>query len=225
MKTVVITGVSKGIGLATAQKFLTEGWRVIGTFLHTPVILDDPNFVAVPLDLASAASIETAAGDITRQAQRLDAIVNNAAVLVDYEDTAANLDRIRQTFAVNLFGTIDFTERLLPTLGGGGHIVNIDSGLGSFSDSVEETGMLGYRMSKASLNMYTRVLAFRLKERGILVSSLDPGWVNTDMGRVGGETPTREPEKPAVDIYSLVTAVTDIADSGSFWRDGEKRPW
>jgi NAD(P)-dependent dehydrogenase (short-subunit alcohol dehydrogenase family) len=83
-------------------------------------------------------------------------------------------------------------------------------------------------MSKAALNMYTKTLAFRLREEGIIVSSLDPGWVKTDMGYQAStpeEQPNREPQDAAEDIYKIVTEVTQITDSGFFWKDGKKRDW
>ena len=80
-------------------------------------------------------------------------------------------------------------------------------------------------MAKASLNMYTRFLAFRLKERNITVSSLDPGWVRTDMGFAGageGAKPDREPSEPAAEIFQLVTSKVE---TGQFWHKGHKREW
>ena len=73
--------------------------------------------------------------------------------------------------------------------------------------------------------MWTRTLAFHLKEREVVVSSLDPGWVQTDMGNDSGkefEKPDRNPEEVADDILKLVTTVTE---SGYFWRYGKKREW
>lgn len=73
--------------------------------------------------------------------------------------------------------------------------------------------------------MYTRTLAFRLKEKGIIVSSLDPGWVKTDMGNLGAtenEKPDREPEEVADEIYDLVI---NVKESGYFWKLGKKREW
>ena len=80
-------------------------------------------------------------------------------------------------------------------------------------------------MSKAALNMYTRILAFRTKEAGVIVSSLAPGWVKTKMGysiASAAEQPDRTPEDAASDIYQL--AVSHPA-SGLFWEYGNVRPW
>jgi len=225
MRQAVITGVGRGIGLATARRFLDGGWRVLGTYHTAPAPLEHPAFTQIQLDLASPASIAEAAAAIAKEAPRVDALINNAAVLLDYADTAADAGRVRATLEVNVVGTVDITERLLPLMQEGGHVVNVDSNMGSFARPIDEDGSPGYRMSKAALNMYTRYLAFVLRSRGILVSSLDPGWVDTDMGRAGGDEPDRTPEEPAEELFRLVADITDIGQTGNFWHKGGIRPW
>ncbi|MBI2034035.1 MAG: SDR family NAD(P)-dependent oxidoreductase [Candidatus Liptonbacteria bacterium] len=225
MKTIVITGASRGIGLTTTKKFLSEGWRVIGTYLNTPIPISHQNLSVIQFDQGNSASIAKTADSIKKTAPEIDAVVNCAGIILDVQDTEADIEKIRKTFEVDVLGIIDFTERLLPNLRKGSHIVNIDSLYGTFSFPIDDTSSTGYRIAKAGLNMYTRTLAFRLKDRGIIASSLDPGWVKTDMGNKGAtetEKPDREPEEPAEDIYHLVTAVHE---SGYFWKLGKKREW
>lgn len=226
MKTVIITGASRGIGLATANKFLDEGWRVIGTHNKTPIPIKSSQFISLELDLASPESIAKTVEEIKQLEFRTDVLVNNAGVVTDGFDNYADLGKIRQTFEVNLFGLIDFTEKLLPLINPGGHIINIDSRYGSFAMPIDDETSIGYRMSKAALNMYTRSLAFRLASRKIIVSSLHPGWVRTDMGLAwagdDGEAPDREPQEPANEAFELVMNVTE---SGQFWYRGKKCDW
>lgn len=225
MKTVVITGASRGIGLATARKFLDEGWRVIGTYLNTKFPVEHPNLAAVHLDQGDSASVAEACERIREITSDIDALVNNAGVILDNKDTVASAQKVRSTYEVDVVGLVDLTERLLPCLSEGGHIVNVDSIYGSFSVEIDDATSTAYRMAKAALNMYTRTLAFRLQDKGILVSSLDPGWVKTDMGMsVATETdkPDREPEQAASEIFKLVTLVSE---SGLFWRFGKRREW
>jgi NAD(P)-dependent dehydrogenase (short-subunit alcohol dehydrogenase family) len=226
MKTAIITGASRGIGLAAAEKFLAAGWQVIGTHNQTLIPVNSPQLISLKLDMASSESIAAAAEEIRKLGFRIDALVNNAGVSLDAHDNGADLGKIRQTFEVNLFGLIDFTERLLPAVNPGGHIINIDSRYGSFAMPIDDQTSIGYRMSKAALNMYTRSLAFRLAERKIIVSSLHPGWVKTDMGFAGvtddGEVPDREPQTVADEIYGVVQ---DVTESGCFWHRGQKCEW
>jgi NAD(P)-dependent dehydrogenase (short-subunit alcohol dehydrogenase family) len=225
MKTILITGASRGIGLATANLFLSNGYRVLGTSTSGEIPITDPNFTAIQLQLSSEESIEHAVEVLKKEITTLDVLINNAAIAPDTQTIIPNLDMLQEIFRVNVFGTISLTELLLQHVPVGGHVINVSSSCGSFSDPVDDDTSLGYRMSKASLNMYTRSLALRLAEKSIVVSSLDPGWVSTDMGnRVATETekPQQTPEGTAKDIFALATTCTE---TGCFWRFGKKRPW
>ena len=225
MKTIVITGASRGIGLATATRFLEEGWQVVGTYNKTRIPIENANCIGVQLDQGDTPSIKRAVEEIKQKAYQIDVLINNAGITLDWVEPQIDLEKIRKTFEVNLFGVIDLTEQLLPKMLASSHIINIDSSYGAFSLPIDDESSTGYRLSKAALNMYTRTLAFRLKEKGIIVSSLDPGWVKTDMGNLGlsdKERPDREPEEVANDIYQLVTTVQE---SGQFWRLGKKTDW
>jgi len=227
MKTVIITGTSKGIGLATAKKFLDEGWRVIGTYLNnTSIPIKHENLVAFQYDQADSDSIESFADEVGVVAPQLDALINNAGILLDAKDDTADSTKVRKTLEVNVVGVVNLTERLLPLMHKGTHIVNMNSGHGVVSKPIfDDASAAGYRISKAGLNMYTRHLAFRLEPKGILVSSLAPGWVSTDMGNaIATETkkPDRTPSQAAQEIFDLVTKVTE---TGQFWKHGEKTDW
>lgn len=226
MKTIVITGASRGIGLATAKKFLSEGWRVIGTYLNTSIPIQNNNLIIIQYDQSNSESIAKVANQIKETVPQVDALINNAGILLDATDKVADPIKVRNTLDVNVVGVIDLTERLLPLLHEGSHIVNINSGYGSISAPIlDDETSAGYRISKAALNMYTRHLAFRLESRDIIVSALAPGWVKTDMGyMVTTETegPDRTPKQAANDIFQLVTT---IKESGHFWRLGKKTEW
>ncbi|MBI2674627.1 MAG: SDR family NAD(P)-dependent oxidoreductase [Candidatus Yanofskybacteria bacterium] len=226
MKTIIITGASRGIGLATAKKFLAEGWCVIGTYLNTSIPLQDDNLIAIQYDQSNSESIAKAVTQIKETSPHIDALINNAGILLDANDKTADSVKVRKTLEVNVVGIIDLTEQLLSLFQKGSHIVNLNSGYGSISAPIlDDETSAGYRISKAALNMYTRHLAFRLEPRGVIVSSLAPGWVKTDMGYSGvteTEGPDRTPEQAADDIFQLVTT---IKESGQFWRLGKKTEW
>jgi NAD(P)-dependent dehydrogenase (short-subunit alcohol dehydrogenase family) len=226
MKTVLITGASRGIGRATAEKFLKDGWRVIGTSTSGQLPFENKLLVTKKLDLADQISLISLAEELLKSGERIDVLINNAGIALDSHTVGADIKKVRQTFEVNLFGLIDFTERILSLIYDGGHIINIDSRYGSFAMPIDDATSVGYRMAKAALNMYTRSLAFRLKSQNTKVSSLTPGWVKTDMGYAAvtddGETPDREPGQAADEIFKLATS--DV-ESGQFWYKNKKTDW
>lgn len=225
MKTAVITGASRGIGLATAKKFLSENWEVFGTYNNTVIPITASSLTPIRLDLGSGQSISEATKQILSQTDQIDVLVNCAGIILDQQDTDITVEKIRKTLDIDLLAIINFTEQLLPAIQKGSHIINIDSQYGAFSFPIDDTTSAGYRIAKSALNMYSRILAFHLQGQGVIVSSLDPGWVKTDMGLSAAsdtEKPDREVEEPAQDIYLLATTVTE---SGYFWRFGQKREW
>ncbi|HAU66475.1 MAG: hypothetical protein UT30_C0016G0011 [Candidatus Uhrbacteria bacterium GW2011_GWF2_39_13] len=222
MKTVVITGVSKGIGKALCEKFLAEGSMVIGTyFVHSPII--HPHFVGIPLDLAQEDSISSAVVQIKAVGKKIDLLINNAGILADEDQTSVEIEQLRRTLEVNLIGTIDFTQRMLPLLNQKSHIVNISSTAGSLSLVGKVSHFMGhypaYKISKAALNMYARTLALELADTGIIVSCVHPGWVKTD---IGGQEADLTPEQAAEGIYGLAIS---RPESGGFWFDSKPLPW
>ena len=160
---------------------------------------------------------------MTNFGKQIDILVNNAGILADEEETQVVVEKLRKTLEVNLFGTIDFTQRLLPLLNDGAHIVNISSTAGSLELVGKVSHFMGhypaYKISKAAINMYTRTLALELKDRGITVSSVHPGWTKTD---IGGEEADLTPEQAADGIYQ--TAVSR-PPSGEYWFAGKRLPW
>jgi NAD(P)-dependent dehydrogenase (short-subunit alcohol dehydrogenase family) len=217
MKTVIITGISRGIGKALAEKFLNEGWKVIGISQSGISPLQNNEFEVFKTDIANSASIREFINHIEKLKLRIDVLINNAGISVD-KSQAFSVESLRKTLEVNLFGLIDLTENLLSLINANGHIINLSSGLGSLTKATNGYAP-AYRISKAAVNMYTRTLAARLISRNITVSSVDPGWVKTDMG---GQGANLEPLTAAEDIYKLVISKVD---SGFFWHRGKKTDW
>lgn len=216
MKRVLITGISRGIGLATARKFLDEGWQVIGAVKEAGPLKNNC-LQTIDLDLSDAQSIAAAAERLKREAD-FDVLINNAAVFLDDDEEAVKIDKLRATLEVNLIGLIDFTERVLPFIKKGGHIINISSSAGQLGEPLEHLKHPAYKISKCALNMYTKVLAKRL-ENQIIVSSLHPGHVRTEMGGPGAPD---APEEAAADIFNLANR---SIPSGRFWHRGKEISW
>ncbi len=221
MRTIVITGVGQGIGLALAKKFLTAGDSVIGTLREGNLPLDNPRLTIFQLDLARSASIARAAEQILGLKRPIDVLINNAGVLLDEDETTTVVEKLRQTLEINLIGTIDWTERLLSGFAPAAHVINISSTAGSLGLVGEATHYPdhypAYKISKAALNMYTRTLARRLKTA--TVSAVHPGWVRTAMG---GDDADLSPEQAAENIFNFANS---RPATGGFWFNGQPLAW
>ena len=173
---------------------------------------------AVRLDVADAESIAALAASL----DRVDVLVNNAAISYDTGNRAAtvDLDFVREALEVNLFGAWALTQALLPQLRASGHgrVVNVSSGAGSLATM--GGGTPAYQVSKAALNALTRTLAGELRADGILVNAVCPGWVATDMGGAGG----RPVEDGAASVV-WAAVLPDDGPTGGFFRDGEPVAW
>lgn len=228
MNTVLITGTSRGIGRALVDVFLEKGWHVLATTKDGETPCVHQNLTTYKLDLSSSQSIRSCAGSLAKHKGQIDILINNAGALFDEDETRLLVEKLRQTLEVNLIGTIDFTEHVITLLSSQAHIVNVSSSAGSLvdMDDDEHTSHFpyhypAYKISKTALNMYTRTLGRRLNHEGtgIVVSSVHPGWVRTDMG---GEEAPITPQEAATDIFKLATS---RPPTGYFWFKGEKHPW
>ncbi len=218
MKTVLITGVSRGIGKALAQKFLNEDYQVIGTTTDGLIEWQHDSLNVFPLDLSKEESIKSCASEIIKLNKQIDILINNAGIWSGGEDDPMiYMDTFRRTMEVNVFGTVDFSERIIPIMVKIGHIINISSRAGSMS-YVHDAEYPDYKISKAALNMVNRMWAIRMKDQ-IIVSSVHPGWVKTDMG---GDEADIYPEEAAEDIYNLAISKPE---TGQFWYKGQKFSW
>lgn len=220
MKIILITGISRGIGKALAEKFLESGYFVIGTSTDGNCDIKNNNLKIFKLDLFDSNSIFACVNAIKSLEVKIDILINNAGVVVDENFNTVKIENLRKTLEVNLIGTIDFTEQIIPILNNKAHILNTSSSGGSLTRTKEsdDDEFPAYRISKAALNMYTRTLAIHLKDK-ITVSSFHPGWVKTDMG---GEDADITPEEAAKTVFKL--AISN-PETGQFWFNGEKMAW
>jgi len=187
-KVALITGAARGIGLATAKRFLDEGWRValldvLGDTLRQAVAaLGKPaDTLALEADLADPKAIETAVAQAHRQFGRIDALVNNAGVAVFKPLLDVTLEDWQRVMAVNLTGPFLMTQAVAPHMRdqGGGAIVNVTS----ISGLRASTLRVAYGTSKAALAHLTRQQAAELGEYGIRVNAVAPGPVDTAMAK------------------------------------------
>ena len=177
---VLITGCSSGIGLATAELLMTRGWHVVASARNTEDVarLRSVGFTAVQLDVADPASIGQALTEThTVTGGGLDALVNNAGIAIPGALEDLSRENLRRQFEVNFFGTLDLTRRILPGMRERGHgrIVMIGSILGR----VAMPWRGAYNASKFALEGATDTLRLELRGSGISVSLVDPGPVRS----------------------------------------------
>jgi NAD(P)-dependent dehydrogenase (short-subunit alcohol dehydrogenase family) len=225
----LVSGGSRGIGREVARQLAELGYRVvigsrdIGKGAETARELGE-NVTSLQLDVTDEESIVRCVASIAEDFGRLDVLVNNAGVTgggwrTDAVD--ANLDEVRQTLETNLFGAWRLTEEALPLMrrNGYGRIVNISSGMGQLSDMGGHSP--GYRVSKTGLNALTRMLSAELADENVLVNSVCPGWVRTDMGTQSARRSVEE----GADTPVWLATLPDDGPRGGFFRDRQPIPW
>lgn len=220
MKQVVITGANRGIGLELARHYQAEGWRVTGVCRESsPELEQVATKVVDRIDVTNKESIEQLVAAL--RGQTVDLLINNAGIMQDETLGAIDFDSLRLQMEINAFAPLRISEALLPNLPAGSKIVNITSRMGSIADN-DSGGRYGYRASKAACNALGRSLAIDLKERGIAVAQLHPGFVKTRMVSFAGLI---TPEESVAGLAERIAALT-LENTGSFWHsNGEELPW
>ncbi|TQS70717.1 SDR family NAD(P)-dependent oxidoreductase [Rhodobacteraceae bacterium] len=233
----LVTGANKGIGFEIARKLANSGVHVLlgsrdkARGDAAAAGLAEAGFAAegLHLDLDSAETIAAAAATIEARFGRLDILVNNAGIF-DVGDAApgkASIEAVRRVIDVNFIGALAVTQTMLHLLRAApnARIVNMSSSMGSLTENADPGApyysqrFIGYNASKAALNMLTIQLHEELKDTGITVNSVSPGFVKTDLtGGYGEMTPEEGARLPSE--YAL-----DAKVSGRFVEPGGTTPW
>jgi NAD(P)-dependent dehydrogenase (short-subunit alcohol dehydrogenase family) len=256
MPAALVTGGNKGIGRATAHALAKKGFKVwIGardTELGEQVAAEfrdkGLNVSFLQLDVTDEASICAAAEIVAKETTSLDVLINNAGTgggEVSWINRSIippsqlSLQTLRDIFEVNFFGAVAVTQIFLPLIRAAkaGRIVNLSSELGSFGLHSDPRfpgsafNVLGYKGSKAALNMATLQFASELRDTPIKVNAANPGLVATDLGGPGGaerfkgQAGFQTPEDGARIVVKLATLPED-GPSGEFHDFTQGRlPW
>jgi NAD(P)-dependent dehydrogenase (short-subunit alcohol dehydrogenase family) len=231
----IVTGGSRGLGFETARQLGRLGFRLVIVSKNKRRLdaaakalkAQGYDVTAKTADMASPPSIATF-GKWVAKLDPVTVLVNAAGILPEsrnaYSGKGATVlgagdKEVSQTLAVNALGPWRLSKTIAPLLADNGRIVNVSSGMGGLTEM--GSGYFGYRASKAALNVLTRTLAAELKPRGIMVNSVCPGWVKTDMG---GPNATRTVEQGASSIVWAAT-LPPGGPSGGFFRDGQPIAW
>ena len=234
MKTVMITGASRGIGLEITKKELEAGSRVLAT-CRNPDFSDNLKSLIsqygetlwiCELDVESEDSVKKLMNQLRIDGEKVDCLYNNAGIIDWRTMNEVDAESMEKVYKVNVVGAMLVLRHTLPLLRRGSDkmVINVSSRLGSIAlrGHSQLGGAIAYSASKAALNMLTKQASIDLAGEGIRVISISPGWVRTDMGG---------PEAK----YSVVESVERILrnvrnfsseDSGKFFgEDGEELPW
>lgn len=235
-KIAVVTGANRGIGFETSRLLAEAGWHVVmcardlkAGVAGTEKLQERKLSVECRrLDVAKSEHARALGQYLLDAYGRVDLLINNAGIMLEKSSehgrySADVLEVSPQTvmeiFNVNTLGALRVTQALAPLLTDGSRVVNVSSGMGALNDM--DGDWTGYRISKTALNALTRILHARLKDRGVLVNSVCPGWVSTDMG---GDRAPVAPGEAASSVVWLGTS-PEVTSGGGFYRDRKPIPW
>lgn len=231
----LVTGANRGIGLEICRQLAQKGIRVIltsrdaakGEAARAGLKEDGLEVEFHGLDVSDPESIEILKNYVEEKFGWLDILVNNAGIFLDKFSAdapgifEADPELITDTLQTNLYGPLRLCQAFVPMMKvqNYGRIVNLSSGLGQLEEM--GGGYPAYRISKTALNALTRMVAHEVDGMNILVNSVCPGWVKTEMG---GEGATRSVEHGAETPVWLAT-LEDGGPNGGFFRDKKRIAW
>jgi NAD(P)-dependent dehydrogenase (short-subunit alcohol dehydrogenase family) len=240
MKTILITGANKGIGFETAKQlarlnyFVYLGSRDKENGLEAAKKLNDigiTNVETITIDVADIDSVRQARQELEGKTRSLDILINNAGISgeMPQDFTTGGLENLRRVFDTNFFGVVQTTQEFLPLLKKSkrASIINVSSEVGSIALRTEPGRNLNrdkynaYGASKTALNAFTVMLANELKDAGITVNSVTPGYTATDLNQFQG---VKTVEQGAMPIVKLVVE-SDPEITGKFFKDSGEAPW
>lgn len=237
----LVTGANAGIGRHVAEQLAERGVKVLlgaRDAQRGRTVVDELSARSLPvelllLDVTDAASIAAAADLVRERHGRLDILVNNAGITSGLDATShTQVEDLRRTYETNVFGVVAVTNAFLPMLrrSTAARIVNVSSGLGSAALMNRSTAFGGlnnaaYQSSKAALNMLTFLFANELRDEGILVNAVSPGYRATGLNG-GLPTPGAGDAAGGADVVTQAALLPDDGPTGTFMADtGENYPW
>jgi short-subunit dehydrogenase len=178
-KIVLITGVSSGIGQATARLLAQRGFTVFGTSRNPSSIETMSGVEVLPLDVCSDEAVKACLNTLLKKMGRLDILINNAGYVLRGAIEEPTLEESKAQFETNLFGVVRMVKGVLPIMRrqGSGQIINISSGMGIVSSPFAGY----YSASKFALEGYTEALRHEVKPFNLQVSLVEPGFIKTNV--------------------------------------------
>lgn len=245
MKSALVTGANKGIGLEVARILAQKGFYVYigvrdlenGISAAENLKADGIGTVeAIQLDVTSQESVNAARTAIGKKAEILDVLVNNAGISGGFPQSALNATtaQFESVFATNVFGVARVTQAFIDLLQKSAEprIVNVSSAMGSLTLAADTASpaynnkLVVYQSSKSALNMYTINLAYELRDTPFKVNSVCPGWTKTDFTNHQGTSTVQEAGQ-RVAKYALIgqDGPTGTFVSEEYYPEPEQCPW
>lgn len=189
IKVVLVTGVSSGIGRATAEMFADQGCRVFGTVRKMEKAQTIPDVTLIEMDVRDETSIASGMQTIIDQAGRIDVLVNNAGVTLLGATEETSIDEARVLFDTNFFGILRTTKAVLPHMRKqrAGRIVNVSSVLGFLPAPY----MALYSSSKHAVEGFSESLDHEVRQFGIRVALVEPSFTKTNLDLNAPQTITK----------------------------------
>ena len=221
MTTYLITGPSRGIGREMVTQLLARGDIVIAACRSpAPHLATLGAKVIDGIEVTDPKAVQRLAESLS--GQKIDVLVNNAGITNNSPWETEPFDIMRAQFEVNALAPIEVTRRLLPALAANAKIVMISSRLGSIANTTAAIPDLGYRMSKAALNIAGKLIAESLKPQGVTVMMIHPGYVKTEMNFGDGDIDATTSAKGVIALIDRVGP----DQTGTYWHvNGEPLPW
>jgi NAD(P)-dependent dehydrogenase (short-subunit alcohol dehydrogenase family) len=237
-KIVLITGGNKGLGKEIGRQLGLLGYTVIltarnkqaGAAAVAELVSLGCDAHTVQLDVTNLDDIVKCVNYLKNTFGKLDVLVNNAGIAIEWDGKPTDVDKVRRTLEVNLIAPFAITNELVPLLAHSedGRIINQSSALGSIStaennwNDVSMFMTVGYSTSKAGLNMLTQIQSKTLASKGILVAASHPGWVKTDLGT---QAAPMEVNEGASTVIYLVTVPREKFPNGQLVHNADRISW
>ena len=237
-RVVLITGANKGLGKEIARQLGALGYTVVltardeqaGRAAAAELVAAGCDAYTVRLEVTNPDDIRGLVRYLDTTFGKLDVLVNNAGISIEWDGKPTDADKVRRTLEVNLIAPYAITEALVPLLSRSddARVINHSSMLGSIGTAEsmwKQVGgfmAVGYSTSKAGLNMLTLIQSKTLASKGIRVAAAHPGWVKTDLGTQAAPMEVAEGASTVVD---LVTITREKFPNGLLCHKGERMPW
>ncbi|WP_298486964.1 SDR family NAD(P)-dependent oxidoreductase [uncultured Maribacter sp.] len=218
-KTAIVTGSNRGMGLGWVKHFLKEGYIVIATARKPEKASDllalkkeyKKQLIVQKLDVTSEEDMAALSDKLKSEKIKIDIAISNAGVTVEEDFGNWTAKGIQINFNVNTMGAALFAQAISPYLNEGAKLIQLSSGHGSISGQKKITPIDAYGISKAGVNMLTKKLSIRWADRKIIVVSITPGGVKTDMNQYGKLSVSE-----AIPIMYQTIGNLTIENSGTF---------